>query len=299
MTRPSRSKPVVTARMLRSAGERDRRGDAGARRPPLPRRDRHDRALGERAAHRRDRQRAAPGRPRPPRLALPRRDRRPSASSLRELFALFRAESDEAIRGGGYEWTMPAPLREGVAYRASGEVTGVERKTSRSLGADGRDGFRIELHDGGGRARRLDRLDLARAAGRAVTRRARHAASRMDARRRRSRADEGLRGDRPRPEPDPLGPRRGREARPRRPADQPGAAEPRLRREHAASPGRGRARSARPDRSLHRAGPRRRRGHRRRRRHGRAERRRRRGSPTARSGSTVPTARARSREPRR
>jgi acyl dehydratase len=72
-------------------------------------------------------------------------------SSLRELFALFQAESDEAIRAGGYEWTMPVPLREGHVYRASGEVIGVERKTSRSLGPMDVTSFRIDLHDGTGR----------------------------------------------------------------------------------------------------------------------------------------------------
>ena len=72
-------------------------------------------------------------------------------SSLRELFELFRAESDEAIRAGGYEWTMQAPLREATVYRASGEVTAVERKTSRSLGPMDVTSFRIDLHDEAGR----------------------------------------------------------------------------------------------------------------------------------------------------
>lgn len=71
-------------------------------------------------------------------------------TSLRELFALFRAESDEAIRGGGYEWTIHTPLREGVPYRASGEVTGVERKLSCSLGAMDVTRFRIEIAAAGG-----------------------------------------------------------------------------------------------------------------------------------------------------
>jgi hypothetical protein len=70
--------------------------------------------------------------------------------SLRELFALFRAESDEAIRGGGYEWTLHAPLREDVTYRASGEVTGIERKVSRTLGPMDVTSFRIDVHDEAG-----------------------------------------------------------------------------------------------------------------------------------------------------
>jgi hypothetical protein len=67
--------------------------------------------------------------------------------TLRDLFALFRAESDEAIRGGGYEWTLNAPLREGRPYRAGGQVTAVERKLSRTLGPMDVTSFRIDLHD--------------------------------------------------------------------------------------------------------------------------------------------------------
>jgi hypothetical protein len=68
-------------------------------------------------------------------------------SGLRELFALFRAESDEAVRAGGYEWTIHTPLREGVEYTAEGEVTGVQRKVSRSLGPMDVTSFRIDLRD--------------------------------------------------------------------------------------------------------------------------------------------------------
>ena len=71
-------------------------------------------------------------------------------TGLRELFALFRAESDEAVRAGGYQWTVHTPLREGVEYSASGEVTGVERKMSRSLGPMDVTSFRIELRDADG-----------------------------------------------------------------------------------------------------------------------------------------------------
>jgi hypothetical protein len=71
-------------------------------------------------------------------------------TGLRELFALFRAEADEAVRAGGYAWTFHAPLREGVEYTASGEVTGVERKASRTLGPMDVTSFRIDLHDSGG-----------------------------------------------------------------------------------------------------------------------------------------------------
>jgi hypothetical protein len=73
-----------------------------------------------------------------------------AGTGLRELFALFRAESDEAVRAGGYAWTIHAPLREDVEYTASGEVTGVERKVSRSLGPMDVTSFRIDLHDADG-----------------------------------------------------------------------------------------------------------------------------------------------------
>ena len=51
---------------------------------------------------------------------------------------------------GGYDWTFHAPLREGVEYTATGEVTAVERKISRSLGPMDVASFRIDLHDAGG-----------------------------------------------------------------------------------------------------------------------------------------------------
>jgi hypothetical protein len=70
-----------------------------------------------------------------------------AGTHLRELFSLFRAESDEAVRAGGYAWTIHEPLREGVEYTASGEVTGVQRKVSRSLGPMDVTSFRIELRD--------------------------------------------------------------------------------------------------------------------------------------------------------
>jgi len=66
---------------------------------------------------------------------------------IADLFALFRAESDEAVRAGEYLWELHRPLRENVAYRASGEVVSVERKQSRSLGTMDVVGYRIDLHD--------------------------------------------------------------------------------------------------------------------------------------------------------
>ncbi len=73
-----------------------------------------------------------------------------AGTSLADLFALFRAESDEAIRAGGYEWTINRPLIEGETYATSGEVTHVERKVSKSLGPMDVTSFRIDLHDQAG-----------------------------------------------------------------------------------------------------------------------------------------------------
>ena len=66
---------------------------------------------------------------------------------IADIFALFRAESDEAVRGGGFAWELHRPLREETPYRASGEVVSVERKESRKLGPMDVVTFRFELHD--------------------------------------------------------------------------------------------------------------------------------------------------------
>lgn len=54
--------------------------------------------------------------------------------SIREIFALFRAESDEAVRGGEFHWIFHDQLREDTPYTAAAEVVAVERKQSRTLG---------------------------------------------------------------------------------------------------------------------------------------------------------------------
>lgn len=67
--------------------------------------------------------------------------------SIADLFTLFRAESDEAVRAGEYCWEIHRPLREGTRYRVSGEVVGMERKESRRLGPMDVASFRLDLHD--------------------------------------------------------------------------------------------------------------------------------------------------------
>jgi hypothetical protein len=68
-------------------------------------------------------------------------------TSLAEMFALFRAESPEAIRAGEYHWELFRPLRVARRYRMSGEVVGMERKESRKLGPMDVASYRIDLHD--------------------------------------------------------------------------------------------------------------------------------------------------------
>ena len=70
---------------------------------------------------------------------------------LRDLFELFRADSDEAIRAGEFHWTFSGPLREDTPYLVSGEVESVERKESRKLGPMDLVRFRLDLrHERGG-----------------------------------------------------------------------------------------------------------------------------------------------------
>lgn len=67
--------------------------------------------------------------------------------SIADMFALFKAESDEAVRAGEYRWELHRPLRENATYRMSGEVVGMERKESRKLGPMDVASFRIEVLD--------------------------------------------------------------------------------------------------------------------------------------------------------
>lgn len=66
---------------------------------------------------------------------------------LHDIFALGRAESDEAIRAGEYDWTIHRPLRVGASYRMSGEFTGVQRKRGRRAGLMDVVSFRIDVYE--------------------------------------------------------------------------------------------------------------------------------------------------------
>jgi hypothetical protein len=67
--------------------------------------------------------------------------------TYKEIFALGRAESDEAIRAGEYDWTIHRPLRVGTTYRMAGEFTGVQRKRGRRAGLMDVVSFRIDVHE--------------------------------------------------------------------------------------------------------------------------------------------------------
>jgi len=64
-----------------------------------------------------------------------------------DIFSLFRAESDEAVRGGEFHWRFEDQLREDTPYDASGEGGAVERKESRKLGPMDAVTFLFQLRD--------------------------------------------------------------------------------------------------------------------------------------------------------
>lgn len=64
-----------------------------------------------------------------------------------DIFALCRAESDEAIRAGEYVWDVRVPLRVGHTYRMSGGFTDVTRKEGRRAGLMDIVTFRIDMRD--------------------------------------------------------------------------------------------------------------------------------------------------------
>lgn len=66
---------------------------------------------------------------------------------IADMFELFRAESDEAVRAGEYRWEIHRPLRVGATYRMSGGVVGMERKESRKLGLMDVATFAIDAYD--------------------------------------------------------------------------------------------------------------------------------------------------------
>jgi hypothetical protein len=66
------------------------------------------------------------------------------------LLALGRPESEEAVRAGGYRWTLHRPLRVDTPYRVSGEVVAAERRRGRRAGPMDVVTFRFALSDDAG-----------------------------------------------------------------------------------------------------------------------------------------------------
>jgi hypothetical protein len=52
--------------------------------------------------------------------------------SYAEIFEICRAESDEAVRAGEYEWVLHGDVLEGVDFDITGEFISVDRKKGRS-----------------------------------------------------------------------------------------------------------------------------------------------------------------------
>lgn len=70
-------------------------------------------------------------------------------TSIAEMFALGKAETDHSIGIESYDWEMFAPLREGVEYRIDGHVVSAERRTTSSGRAQDRIQFRFEVAEPG------------------------------------------------------------------------------------------------------------------------------------------------------
>ena len=69
-----------------------------------------------------------------------------AGTTIGEMFALGRAESDSSIGIESYDWRIHRPLQEDVEYRISGTVTEADRQTS-ERGTWDRIQFRFELEE--------------------------------------------------------------------------------------------------------------------------------------------------------
>ena len=70
-------------------------------------------------------------------------------TSIAEMFALGRADSDASIGIESYDWELYQPLREEVEYRVEGEITEAERRQRGDQVFD-RVQFRFDLTNGEG-----------------------------------------------------------------------------------------------------------------------------------------------------
>ena len=67
--------------------------------------------------------------------------------TIRDIFTLCQAESDEAVRAGEYRWVLHRPLQENRTYRMSGGIDDVQRKQGRRGGLMDVVSFTIEMRD--------------------------------------------------------------------------------------------------------------------------------------------------------
>jgi hypothetical protein len=67
--------------------------------------------------------------------------------TIQEMLAYGKPESEDAVRAGGYRWTLHQPLKVDTPYRCTGEIVGTVRKEGRRAGVMDLMTFRIELTD--------------------------------------------------------------------------------------------------------------------------------------------------------
>lgn len=71
-------------------------------------------------------------------------------TSIAEMFALGQAESDWSIGIESYDWEFFRPLREGMRYTITGEITAAERRLRDNGKPFDRIQFRFDLAEPGG-----------------------------------------------------------------------------------------------------------------------------------------------------
>ena len=72
-------------------------------------------------------------------------------TTIGEMFALGKAETDFSIGIESYDWEMPIPLRETVPYQVSGKIVSAERLEAGNGRLFDRNQFQYEVKDPEGR----------------------------------------------------------------------------------------------------------------------------------------------------
>ena len=67
--------------------------------------------------------------------------------TYQEFFDLCRAESNDAIRAGSYDFEYHKPLREDATYRVTGSILEVDRKRGKRAGLFDLVRFRLKMID--------------------------------------------------------------------------------------------------------------------------------------------------------